>query len=262
MDRSDKVKTTSKKAGIKRSAFLCIITPVFDPAYASLRKLVSELKSQTYGSFFQVMISNGPSPRIRDFVSDLNREDARFIYDEIEEEGINKPRELLINLGKRREYCLKKYNAERYVFLDADIKLIDNDYFLKLYKAHKEIKRDVLITLVKVPHRGGEITLPIFPTQWGHVDMANFTFTKSIAKNYSYPTDYDPSASYGNDFRFFSAISNEDNTAVLNFVSAIRDGNKSYRRFTELFLEEQRKPDGKLQNAKSKLSLWKFFRSI
>lgn len=261
MATSEKRKTPSKKAGIKGSAFLCIITPIFDPALESVRKLVHELKSQNYGNFFQVMISNGPSPRIKEFVVGLRKKDVRFIYDEITEENINNSRELLTNLGKRREYCLKKYDAERYVFLDADVKIIDNDYFLKLYKAHKEIKRDVLITLAKVRYQGNEVTLPIFPIQWGRIDMTNFTFTKKIAKNYNYPTNYDPGSSYGNDYRFFSAISHEDNTALLNFVSAIRDGNNCYKRFTEIFLEEQKK-SGKPQKSKNKLGLWKFFRSI
>jgi len=236
---SEKRKPPSKKAGIKGSAFLCIITPVFDPALEAVRKLVNELQSQTYGNFFQIMISNGPSPRIKEFVSDVGKKDGRFIYDEIEEEIINNSRELLINLGKRREYCLKKYNAERYVFLDADVKLIDNDYFLKLHKAHKEVKRDILITLIKLCHKAIEITFPIFPIKPGHIDMANFTFSKIIAKNYSYPQDYGGSVSYGNDYKFFSLISKEDNTAVLNFVSAIRDGNNSYIRVSELLFKEQ-----------------------
>ncbi len=239
MATSGKRKTPSKKAGIKGSAFLCIITPIFDPALESVRKLVNELKSQSYGNFFQVMISNGPSPRIKEFVSDVGKKDARFIYNEIEEEIINNPKELLINLGKRREYCLKKYDAERYVFLDADVKLIDNDYFRKLHKAHKEIKRDILITQTKLCHKAIEITFPIFPITPGHIDMANFTFSKKIAKNYSYPQDYDESVSYGNDYRFFSMISREDNTAVLNFVSAIRDGNNSYIRVSELLFKER-----------------------
>ncbi len=261
MKTSDKGKTPPKKAGIKESEFLCIITPVFDPAYESVCKLVGELNSQTYGRFFQVMISNGPSPRIKEFVIDLRKKDARFIYDEMAEEIVNNSKELLSNLGKRREYCLKKYNAERYVFLDADVKLTDNDYFLKLYKAHKEIKRDVLLTLVKMRHLGSEFTLPIFPITYGHIDMANFSFSKRIAKRFSYPTDFDPSIGIGNDYRFFSRISSEDNTALLNFFSAIRDGNSSYRRVTELFLEEEKK-DGKLQKEKNKFSFRKFFRSI
>ena len=228
---------TKNRNGI--SAFLCIITPIFDQAYESVYKLINELNAQTYENFFQVMISNGPSPIIKELVFDINRQDPRFIYDEIEEEITNNPIEILINLGKRREYCLKKYNAERYVFLDADVKLVDNDYFLKLYKAHQEINRDILMTLIKIFRHGSEITLPIFPITYGNIDMANFTFSRKIAKNYSYPTDYAPDIGSGNDYRFFSRISNENNTALLNFVSAIRDGNNSYKRLNELILEEQ-----------------------
>lgn len=253
---SEKRKPPSKKAGIKGSAFLCIITPVFDPALEAVRKLVDELQSQTYGNFFQIMISNGPSPRIKEFVSDLRKKGGRFIYDEIEEEIINNSRELLINLGKRREYCLKKYNAERYVFLDADVKLIDNDYFLKLHKAHKELKRDVLITLVKM---GGELTLPIFPIRYGRIDMANFSFSKRIAKRFSYPTDFDQDIGIGNDYRFYSMISHDNNPAILNFISAMKDGNNSYKRLSEFFLEEQQNND---KRQKNNFRLWKFLRPI
>jgi hypothetical protein len=224
-----------KKIVAKTYNFLCIITPVFDPAYESLCKLVAELHSQTFGRFIHVMISNGPSPKIKSYVLELNRKDPRFIYDEIKREATNNPVELLINLGKRREYCLKKYNAERYVFLDADAKLIDNNYFLKLYKAHREIKRDILITLTKIHYEKNELTLPIFPIKLGHIDMANYTFAKRIAKNYNYPTDYDPAMGFANDYRFFAKISDENNTAILNFISTIRDGNNSYKRVTELF---------------------------
>jgi hypothetical protein len=261
----------TKKAEVKGGAFLCIITPVFDPALEAVRKLANDLKSQTYENFFQVMISNGPSPRIKEFVSDVRKKDARFIYDEIEEEILNNSLELLINLGKRREYCLKKYNAERYIFLDADAKLIDNDYVLKLHKAHKEIKRDILITLIKM---GGELTLPIFPIVRGHIDLANFSFSKRIAKRFNYPTDFDQDIEVGNDYRFFAAISGEDNTALLNFVSVIKDGNNSYRRFTELFLDE-RKKGGRVRalfrrtkkiweilKRKNNLNFRKFFRRI
>jgi len=255
MATSEKGKTPSKKSRIKGSAFLCIITPIFDPALEAVRQLVNELKSQTYGNFFQVMISNGPSPHIKEFVFDVRKKDERFIYDEIEEEIVNNSKELLINLGKRREYCLKKYNAERYVFLDADVKLINNDYFLKLHKAHKEIKRDVLITLVKL---GAELTLPIFPIRYGRIDMANFSFSKKIAKRFNYPTDFDHDIGIGNDYRFFSMISHDDNTAILNFYSTIKDGNNSYKRLTEFFLEEQQEDEKKQKN---NFHLWKFLRS-
>ncbi len=226
---------------MSQTAFLCIITPVFDPAYESLCKLTAELESQTFDNFFQVMVSNGPSPRIKELVYNLNKKDPRFIYLEMEEEGIHSFNELMGNLGKRREYCLKKYDAERYLFLDADVKLIDNYYFSKLYYAHKEIKRDVLITLVKMYQKSKEIILPILPIKFAHIDIANYCFTKKIAKSYHYPTDFDPDIGLGNDYRFFSQFFNEDNSAILHFISAIRDGNNSYKRITELYLDEEKK---------------------
>jgi hypothetical protein len=245
----------------KRIPFLCIITPIFDPAFDSLGKLVAELQAQTCGDFFQVMISNGPSPKIAGLVAELNRQDRRFIYDEMPEERISSPVDLLVNLGKRRDYCLKKYQADRFVFLDADIKIIDQDYFLKLYAAHREIQRDVLITLIKIYNDGREIVLPAFPIQYAHIDIANYTFSGSLAKKFSYPTDYDSQTGMGNDYRFFSRIANEKNTAILNFVSAIRDGNNSYKRLTELFLEKRKNRvrtiiHGIWQKTKTHLGLW------
>lgn len=220
--------------------FLCVITPVFDPAYESLGKLVAELKRQTYGSFMHVMISNGPSPRIKEFVAAINGQDPRFIYDEIAEEKLDSAVEILVNLGKRRNYCLKKYTAERYLFLDADIKIIDDDYFLKLFRAHQEVRRDILITLTRAREKGRDIILPIFPIRLGRIDMANFSFSHKIAASFNYPTDYDIKYGYANDYRFFSSIASEHNTAILNFISAIRDGNNSYKRLSELFNESRK----------------------
>ena len=226
-----------KKVGVIKYPFLCVITPVFDPGFESLCKLIIALKRQTCGRFIHVMISNGPSPRTREMVNHLNEQDLRFIYDEIEEEALPGPVEILVNLGKRREYCLKKYNADRYVFLDADARICDDDYFKKLFKAHKEIQRDVLITLVQMYAGQPDIILPKLPIMVGHIDMANFTFSQRIAKNYSYPTDFDSSMGISNDYRFFSRIATEDNTALLNFLSVVRDGNSTYKRLTELFNE-------------------------
>ena len=73
-----------RKIVVKTYTFLCIITPVFDPAYESLCQLVAELHSQTFGRFIHVMISNGPSPKIKSYVLELNRKDPRFIYDDIQ----------------------------------------------------------------------------------------------------------------------------------------------------------------------------------
>jgi hypothetical protein len=222
------------------SPFLCVITPVFDPAHESLGKLIAELKRQTYGSFMHVMISNGLSPGIRELVAGINGQDPRFIYDEIAEEKLGGAADILVNLGRRRNYCLKKYVAERYLFLDADIKIIDDDYFLKLFRAHQEVRRDILITLTRAREKGRDIILPIFPIRLGRIDMANFSFSHKIAQSFNYPTDYDIKYGYANDYRFFSSIASVHNTAILNFISAIRDGNNSYKRLSELFNESRK----------------------
>jgi hypothetical protein len=215
--------------------FLCIITPVFDPGYKSLCKLIKELQCQTMDGFIHVMISNGPSPRVREMVRQLNKSDQRFIYAEMEKETLNSPVEILINLGKRRNYAMKKYDAERYIFLDADIKLVDDNYFLKLQKAHTETGKDILLTLVQMFDGNPNIIMPIFPIKLERIDLANYSFSRRIAKSIDYPTDYDPQIGVANDYRFFTRISNENNTELLNFMSAIRNGNNSYGNLLQMF---------------------------
>jgi hypothetical protein len=221
--------------------FLCIITPVFDPAYDSINTLILELQAQTFGRFIHVMISNGSSPRIRDYIFELSKHDPRFIYVETKAEITSNALELFLNVCKRRSYGLKNYRAERYLFLDADAKLVDNSYFMKLHSAHQEIKRDILITLVKIHNQSTEIILPLFPIKFGHIDLANFSVSKKIARKFNYPTDHDANIGYGSDYRFFSRIATDNNTALLNFISTIRDGNNTYKRLSELLHEDDLK---------------------
>lgn len=221
------------------SPFLCLITPVFDPVLESLAKLVAAVKRQTFGDFVHVMVSNGPSPAIKKFIAGIARDDPRFIYDEIEEEPTGDSIAVLLNLGKRRNYAMKKYKAVRYLLLDGDLKILDDDYFRKLHVAHAEIKRDVFVTQIQYASRNRTVTLPIFPIQHGRVDIANYCFTRMIAEAYNYPTDY---IGVFNDYRFFSMIATEHNTAILDFVSAERDGNASYTRLSESFREERKEP--------------------
>ncbi len=197
-------------------------------------------------------------------VLQLNSHDPRFIYDEMEEEALNSPQKILINLGKRRNYGMKKYDADRYLFLDADIKLVDNDYFLKLYKAHTETGKDILLTLVQMYDGNPDIILPIFPIKLTRIDLANYTFSRRIAKSINYPTDYDPQIGIGNDYRFFTQISHENNTELLNFMSAIRNGNKSYRSLSQLFKGNNLYGDllQLFNRNKSYRRLLKFFRGL
>lgn len=229
---------TVKTIVSKMYNFLVVITPVFDPAYDSVCTLIADLQSQSFGRFTHILISNGSSPKIKKYIAGLHKKDPRFIYVELPEETVNTPEEIFFNVCRRRNYGMKNYKGERYVFLDADVKIIDTDYFLKLYKAHREIRRDILLTLVKMNVDDGLLILPVFPILLGRIDLSNLSISKRIAGEFSYPADHDPAmGGYGNDYRFFNRISNENNTAVLNFFSAIGNGNRSYKRLIELLCE-------------------------
>ena len=53
----------------RRRPFLCVITPVFDPARASVELLIEDLMRQTFGDFVHVMVSNGSSPEVAALVA-------------------------------------------------------------------------------------------------------------------------------------------------------------------------------------------------
>ena len=122
----------SKLRRSKETPFFCIVTPVFDPALTAIKTLIADLQDQTFADFKHVLISNGRSPKIANLINKINKKDQRFIYDEITQEKILTSVDLLKNLGKRREFSLKKYIARRYLFFDADLKIIDKHFFAKL----------------------------------------------------------------------------------------------------------------------------------
>lgn len=205
--------------------FLCIITPIFDPALECFKKLVDVLKNQTCGDFIHIAISNGEAPLIREFIK---TQDNRFIYDEIPFNVFIDPKDLVANLGLRREHCLKKYDAQRYLFLDADLRVFRNDYFEYLKEFHN--KSEILLTQVKYR----TLVYPIPPICLGNIDIANFSFSNKIAKKYKYPTDFDPWWGYANDYRFFSSIES-NSTYYINIAFSEKDGNNngSYKRVSE-----------------------------
>ena len=109
--------------------FLCIITPIFNQCLPSLKILISELRTQTEQDFIHIMISNGPSNDIIKYLRDIQVEPNKFVYDELPQEPTDNVKQLLSNVGKRRNYCLKKYNTDRFLFIDADDKILSNEYF-------------------------------------------------------------------------------------------------------------------------------------
>lgn len=213
-----------------REPFLCVITPVFDHALGSVKKLVKDLKSQTFNNFIHILISNGESPQIKRFIEEVNKKDKRFIYDELELEVTPDYKKILENLGKRRDYSLLKYKAKRYIFLDADIEVVDKNYFAKLFSFHYLTGKDVLVTKTD---NFGQI-LPKHPVKYGHIDMANYSFSRKKAIEHRYPTDFDEKFGYGNDYRYYGAITGDNQNIFLNFISAKISANRSYKRLSEV----------------------------
>ena len=220
----------------KTSPFFCIVTPVYNPVLESLKLLVSEIRTQTFADFIHVMISNGPSEAITPYAHELNNADRRFIYLELDYENIKTPEEILANLGKRRNHVLKNFPAQRYLFADADLKIIRKDYLEKLYRCHVETGKDIILTQVHyivVSHRK-VVTLPVFPIKKSCIDIANITISRRIAEKYGYPTNYNPQFDLANDYRLFITAATEENTIIMNFISAVKNGNSRYKSFMRM----------------------------
>lgn len=216
-------------------AFLCVVTPIFDGAIESIKLLVGDLKAQKMKDFIHVMVSAGPSPASQKFIRSLC--DPRFIYEETSSKACSDVKALLINLGERRNHCFRKYDASRYVCIDADLKIIHPGYFTDLKQHHADA--DILITRVFNPTPTSDTgLLPSFPLDKGRIDLSNFSFTKWLAKNRSYPVDFHPVIGRANDWRFFSALAVNSSIVYLPITSAIIAGNNTYRRVSDKFADK------------------------
>lgn len=222
--------------------FFCIVTPVFDPALESVKLLIKDFQQQTFGNFIHVLISNGKSRDIESYVNQINMNDNRFIYSELEYEEINEPEEIIANIGKRRNYVLKRFQAQRYIFADADLKILKKRYLEKLFNFHVETGKDIILSLIKHYINNKQYAvLPAFPIKLGRIDIANITISRFIAEKYGYPSDHDPNFDLANDYRMFLSVSNEDNTIIMNFVSALKNGNNRYKPFQRIAYEKRMK---------------------
>lgn len=217
--------------------FLCIITPIFDPAFESFQNLVSDLQAQTFRNFIHISISNGPSPKIKSYIQKIRKSDKRFVCDELpynnQYEKSKKYSDLLSEIGRRRNYTIKKYQALRYLFLGADFKLTDNDFFNKLHFAHFDSKKDIIIASVNAY---GSI-YPKLPLQFEHIDLSNYTFSKNIVNKFDYPSDYDEKFP-ANDWRFFDKIKTNNNIYIMDCIYGEKDGYRSYKSLGEIQLDE------------------------
>ena len=204
----------------------CVITPVFDGCYKAASLLINSLKNQSYKNFIQILISNGPSQTINNLIND-----ERFIYNEYPIEDTTTPSQLMENLGKRRNYCLKNYEADRYFFFDADLALIDNEFFDKINSLHH--KSDVIVSNIKF----GNWILPVTPIKKGGIDIANYSISNKLAKKYDYPTKYDPHYDVAFDWRFFSQIKDES-LLFSDILYAIKNGNNDYKTVSQMFTRQ------------------------
>lgn len=209
----------------KSAPFLCIITPVFDPALASVKLMVRDLKRQTFTDFKQVLISNGPSPKTKEFIKNISKKDKRFKYVELTRELQNTGVRLQNNLGKRKNYAMKKYEAKRYVFIDADSKIIDHNFIAKLYMADILLKKDIIVAQIKL---GNEI-LPVFPLDIARIDMTNYIFSRKIALKETYPMRLTKDQILATDWRFFLKINKKNNTSFLDSLYLVKDARRSYQ---------------------------------
>lgn len=218
----------------EEAPFLCIITPIFDPALKPLKSLVRDLKTQTHPHFIHVSISNGLSPQVKNYITELSKKDSRFIYEEVKEEKIHGWQEILLNIGKRRTNAMKKYAAMRYVFVDADSSIASNSYIAKLYCCHIFSKKEIIITQTKFPDSA---VLPFFPINLGRIDITNYTFSRKIALGYPYPCDIDPHYGPANDFRYFKKINKKNSTIYFPFLGILKNNKKSYKNLGKMYYE-------------------------
>jgi hypothetical protein len=206
--------------------FLCVITPVFDECLESFQVLVKDIQQQTFNDFIHVSISDGKSTLIENFISSLK--DDKFIYVETPPTNPHDRESRFYSIMSRRNYGLQNFEAIRYVFLDADLKICATDYFQTLYEAHQKHSNKILITKLNV---GVGVFFPKFPIKCGGINISNYCFTAEMAR-LGYPTDLDRRLPYANDFRFFKKIE-PFGYVLLKFVSGIKDGNKKYKNLCE-----------------------------
>jgi len=207
----------------------CIITPIFDDALRAANLLIKDLDRQTYKDFVHVLVSNGHSHKIQANLA--KRERVQYI--ELPYENTIEIFDLVSNLGRRRNYCIKNIKADRYFFFDADLLLTDDTFLEKVNAVHD--KADVIISKVIISKNENHTYILPTGTRKGQIDIANYSFSKAIAEKYDYPTLCD--ADIANDFRFYDKIRNESHH-YLDVVYAIKDGRKVYETVSMRFVND------------------------
>lgn len=200
----------------------CIITPVFEDAFRATKLLIKDLKKQTCQDFKHILISNGVSKEFTNLV----RDNDRLVHIEFDFEPTPDIFKLLVNLGKRRNYCLKHFDADRFFFFDADLLVTDSTFFEQIAEVHD--KADIILSKTIV---SGHI-FPEHPIQKCKIDISNYSFSNKIAKKYDYPTDC--TDDIANDWRFYERIKSESHYE-LDLVYAKKDGRSMYENLSKVY---------------------------
>jgi hypothetical protein len=196
-----------------------IITPVFDGCLTSLELLFQDVNSQTHTNWAWIICSNGYSEKIAAFAREKNQLLSRYnrnvawrlgnflmprlTYLHLPYQETPDPRSLLRDLGRRRDYCIGKIHADYLFMFDADAKLLDSDMFRIIDEKLGRSPKDLCV--YRILHDVG--ILPVFPIQYGRIDMLNFCVKARLAKEIGYPTDLSPDGMC-NDYRYFDRALN------------------------------------------------------
>lgn len=220
----------------KPEPFLCIITPIFNPALKSLRGLVEDLQKQTNKNFIHVIIANGQEEKILKYIEHVRVSDKRFVYDEIPFDDrykkSKKVEDVLSLNGIRRNFVMMKYDAKMYLNLGADFRITDDRIIEKLQSFFEESKKDIILLESNI--KGDRY--PLYPiNKHSHIDLTNYCYSKKIARKYKYPEDVDPKFDVANDYRYFNKIIN---FKILEGSYGVKDGRNTYKSIEDLYHEQ------------------------
>jgi hypothetical protein len=234
--------------GVSSNLKFGIITPVFDGSIESLDLLHKEMMGQTHKKWIWMLCSNGYSEKISKFIRNkiglsgrilryFGKDTCRIIYSYTEYEDTKNSYDLLRNIGVRRDFCIRKIDADYIFMIDADAKILDKKTFQIIN--NELIKNPKSICMYKVIHKHDGKILPIFPTKYGNIDMLNYCVKASLAKTIGYPTSINKKYP-GNDYWYFKQIqeSSRDDYTLIDKILFEHNGNNKYECLLDLLAKE------------------------
>lgn len=224
-----------------------IITPVFDGCINSLELLYQDLQLQTHEDWVWMVCGNKFSELINGFVESKqqlpNGNRVKYLY--IDGEDESNLYCLVANVCKRRDYCIKKIEADYLFMMDADAKILDKDMFKIIDFELSRNKKDLCI--YKIEHEEDGV-LPVFPVTVCRIDTLNFCVKASIAKKVGYAKKVNFQVP-PNDWRFFGRIYDacQGDYLLLDNLFCLHNGNSRYRNASKV----QRSQDKKKRRAQA-----------